>query len=105
EKSALWHISGGEVKDIRSSTDGLRSVSIDRSGERIVSSSVYADFKLDLFSGEGLKNRQELGRASNVTFTPDGRLLFSANTTGKHNIWIMNADGTGRTQLTNDPGT
>ena len=37
-----------------------------------------------------------------VSWTPDGRLLYTASANGNSDIWIMNADGTGRVQLTTD---
>ncbi len=35
-----------------------------------------------------------------VNWTHDGRILFSSNLSGNREIWIMNADGSGRQQLT-----
>jgi Tol biopolymer transport system component/DNA-binding winged helix-turn-helix (wHTH) protein len=43
---------------------------------------------------------------SYVTYLPDGRLLFtSANNLSQADIWTMNADGSGRRQLTANAGT
>ena len=38
------------------------------------------------------------------SWTPDGRIVYAATTGGNPDIWIMNADGSNRVQLTNDPG-
>ncbi len=38
------------------------------------------------------------------TWTPDGQIVMSSDTSGNRDIWIMNPDGTGRKQLTHDPG-
>ncbi len=39
------------------------------------------------------------------TWTPDGdRILFYSNMEGNFEIYIMNTDGTGLTNLTNDSG-
>jgi serine/threonine protein kinase len=35
--------------------------------------------------------------------TPDGRVVLCSDITGNRDIWIMNVDGSGRRQLTNDP--
>jgi serine/threonine protein kinase/Tol biopolymer transport system component len=37
-----------------------------------------------------------------VAWAPDGRLLYTASASGNSDIWIMNADGSGRVQLTTD---
>ncbi len=37
-----------------------------------------------------------------VAWAADGRLLYTSSASGNSDIWIMNADGTGRVQLTTD---
>ena len=43
-------------------------------------------------------------RAFGMSWTADGRVVYSTTTSGNADIWIMNADGTGNKQLTNDSG-
>jgi eukaryotic-like serine/threonine-protein kinase len=43
-------------------------------------------------------------RAFGIAWTPDGKIVYSTTMSGNADIWIMNADGTGNRQLTNDPG-
>ncbi len=43
-------------------------------------------------------------RALGMAWTPDGRVVYSTSTSGNADIWIINSDGTGNSQLTNDPG-
>jgi len=38
-----------------------------------------------------------------VAFAPDGRIVYTVNTQGTNDIWIMNADGTNQRPLTTDP--
>jgi serine/threonine protein kinase/Tol biopolymer transport system component len=38
------------------------------------------------------------------SWTPDGRIVYTSTSSGNSDIWIMNADGSNRVQLTNDPG-
>ncbi|HSG01613.1 MAG TPA: protein kinase, partial [Vicinamibacterales bacterium] len=38
-----------------------------------------------------------------LAWTPDGRVVYAASTSGNSDIWIMNADGSNRVQLTNLP--
>jgi Tol biopolymer transport system component/DNA-binding winged helix-turn-helix (wHTH) protein len=42
------------------------------------------------------------GNYEGLTWTPDGRLLYSSDTNGYWNIFLMNADGKGKQQLTYD---
>jgi eukaryotic-like serine/threonine-protein kinase len=38
-----------------------------------------------------------------VAFAPDGRIVYTVNTQGTNDIWIMNADGTNQRPLATDP--
>ena len=38
-----------------------------------------------------------------VSFAPDGRIVYTVNTQGTSDIWIMNADGTNQRPLVTDP--
>lgn len=40
------------------------------------------------------------GNYEDLTWTPDGRLLYVSDANGFWNIWVMNADGRGKRQLT-----
>ena len=42
-------------------------------------------------------------RGWGISWTPDGRIVYSTVASGNSNLWIMNADGTGNRQLTNEP--
>ncbi len=42
--------------------------------------------------------------AQGIAWTPDGRLVYTTEASGNPDIWIMNADGSGRVQLTTNPG-
>jgi eukaryotic-like serine/threonine-protein kinase len=39
-----------------------------------------------------------------IAFAPDGRLVYTTEASGNPDIWIMNADGSRRVQLTSNPG-
>jgi eukaryotic-like serine/threonine-protein kinase len=41
-----------------------------------------------------------VGKHNLICWTPDGRVVYGDSSTGEPRIWIMNADGTGRKQLT-----
>jgi Tol biopolymer transport system component len=39
-----------------------------------------------------------------IAWTPDGRIVYTTEASGNPDIWIMNADGSRRVQLTSNPG-
>jgi serine/threonine protein kinase/Tol biopolymer transport system component len=51
-------------------------------------------------SSEGSKGG---GSLSWTSWTPDGRIVYVSNASGNFDIWVMNADGSDRKQLTFDP--
>jgi serine/threonine protein kinase len=44
---------------------------------------------------------QETAKFDQPSWTPDGRLLYQSTAGGSRNIWLVNADGTNKKQLTN----
>jgi eukaryotic-like serine/threonine-protein kinase len=40
------------------------------------------------------------GRYYDLSWTPDGHILYSSDATGSADLWMMNADGTGQHQIT-----
>jgi Tol biopolymer transport system component/serine/threonine protein kinase len=48
--------------------------------------------------------KQGSSREHGLAWTPDGRIVYSSNESGKTNLWMMNADGTEPKQLTDLPG-
>jgi serine/threonine protein kinase/Tol biopolymer transport system component len=44
---------------------------------------------------------QETAWLNHPSWTPDGRLLYESTAGGSRNIWVMNANGTNKKQLTN----
>jgi Tol biopolymer transport system component/DNA-binding winged helix-turn-helix (wHTH) protein len=50
----------------------------------------------------GTKITQGGGHYEGLAWTPDGQLLYSSDTNGSWNVFLMNADGEGKKQLTYD---
>ena len=42
------------------------------------------------------------GAAEHLSWTPDGRIVFSTHTSGSQSVWVMEANGTGKKRLTGD---
>jgi Tol biopolymer transport system component len=42
--------------------------------------------------------------AQGIAWTPDGRIVYTTEASGNPDIWLMNADGSRRVQLTSNPG-
>ncbi len=54
--------------------------------------------------GETSRGRQVATGAGGFSWTPDGQVVYASHASGSKEIWIMNADGSGRKQLTFNNG-
>ena len=66
------------------------------------SSNVWVAPANDLAHGKQI-TAGKLEGDSGVTWTPDGRIIYSSTAGGSADLWIMNADGSNQKQLTSDP--
>ena len=65
----------------------------------------YCDlYLLDLSTGESKQLTDTDYNEFGETWTPDGKIAFMCSRTGEVQLWEMNADGSGLTQLTNVKG-
>jgi uncharacterized protein YjdB len=81
-------------------------------GEIVVASSRAGPGKFQLYAAERSNLAQftklsaDTGSATDPAFSPDGsRIAFVSQRDGNAEIYLMNADGTGTTRVTNDPLT
>jgi uncharacterized protein YjdB len=81
-------------------------------GEIVVASSRAGPGKFQLYAAERSNFAQftklspDTGSATEPAFSPDGsRIAFVSQRDGNGEIYVMNADGTDRTRVTNDPLT
>jgi len=67
-----------------------------------------ADFEICTMNADGSDRRQLTDNTvfdGTGPFSPDGQqIVFQRPVAGRQQLWLMNADGTGQTQLTNTPG-
>ena len=107
--SQLWHVSypTGQINKITNDLNDYSGVSTTRDldtvlsvrRERIVHLVIMPngvpDDQVAIASESGTGAGDE-----SPTWTPDGKIVFRSNASGAQDIWIMNADGTERKQLT-----
>ena len=70
--------------------------------QNITSSLQVAPFNEKTETFEPREILSETGNISNVAWDHDGAIVYDSQTTGKGEIWRVNADGSGPTQLTTD---
>lgn len=108
----LWQITfpTGQRRRITNDLNTYIGVSLGADGKSITTIQTETNANLwILTTGESAEARQVTsgrGRADalqGLSWTGDGRLVFSSAPSGLPGIWIVNADGTGQRQLTHDP--
>lgn len=104
----VWRVSAstGEAVEITKNDRTYRDLSITTDGTRAVTtevelrSGVWVSPDLDPMKAvEVLPGR---GDTWGLSWLPDGRILYISDQSGAPEIWIMNADGSGQKQITND---
>ncbi|HJU55442.1 MAG TPA: protein kinase [Pyrinomonadaceae bacterium] len=123
----IWHLSypDGEARKVTNDLDSYRAVSLSADGSRLVSVQIAGLVNIWLVAsndaatavklpsggagqpvGEAVQlsagNVGYLGGSEGLSWTPDGRIVFIVAAGKQSDIWIMNADGSNRKQLTND---
>ena len=106
--SQIWHVSypKGEIRKITNDLNRYTRVSLTADASALVT--VQQEGETNVWvgpAGEAERARQVTsGRAFNggagISWTPDGRIVYTAQVGGVGQIWIMEADGTGARQLT-----
>ena len=109
ESQQIWHVSypEGEARRITNDLNNYSGVSLTADSNRLVTvqsetgSSVWvvpngeANRATRTTSGAG-----QLDGRDGLASTPDGKIVYASNASGNLDLWMMNADGTGHRQLT-----
>ncbi len=109
----LWQVSypGGAVRPMTTDLSGYSGLSLSSDGRTLVT--VRGEQRSSIWlSGDGTPDSFRAIATSagaddgvfGMAWVADGRLLYTSSASGNSDIWIMNADGTGRVQLTTDRG-
>lgn len=104
----LWRVSypSGEVLNVTNDFNDYQGVSVTADASLVtVKNTLTANLFVAPF--EKLENARQLTFVEGVSFyglswTPDKRIVYGSNLGGKRDVWIINADGSGQRQLTND---
>jgi Tol biopolymer transport system component len=105
----LWQISypGGEARRITHDLNSYLDLSITADSKTLVAA--QRDFTASISIAPDLNsdNARQVTSGHNdggggLAWTPDGRVVYVSTASGNTEIWIMNRDGTGQKQLTND---
>jgi len=108
----LWRVAypGGDVTRITNDLTSYTGLSLAAGSRTLVTVQEEPDSHIWVApSGDLARARQALpggGRYDGfqgIAWAPDGRLVYTSATTGNFDIWIMDADGRHRRQLTVDP--
>ena len=108
----IWHVSypGGEARRITnddSKNYGGVSLTTDASllatTQQDEQSSIWIAPDGDVSRAQRITRGRYEGRYG-VAWTPDDRIVYHSFASGNEDIWIMNADGSGQSRLTVNPG-
>ena len=105
----LWlvPIPGGEPRKVTNDLNDYTSISLNSESSALVSVQEDNAAKIWIAPGGDASRAVELRSVSGkldgydgVVWTPDGKILYSSMASGNEDIWIMDADGKNRKQLT-----
>ena len=107
--SQIWYISypGGELHRITNDLNDYRGVSVTSDGAALVTvqselvSSIWIALSEDTERAKKIRSNNADGMEG-ISWTPDGRLLYSSRASGHADIWIMDQDGSHQKQLIAD---
>ena len=108
----LWQVMspGGERRRITNDLNNYIGVSVSRDGSSIATVQVENTSNIWLVDRSGASAPVQLTKGSGrndgsggMSWTADGKIVFSSTATGRQDIWIMDADGDNRRALTAGP--
>lgn len=99
----IWQVSAaGDVQPMTRDSESYMALSSDKTATKIVATQVRENFRLSLLQMSNPSDGRVLVDATNATFAPGGKIIFSSMMSGNVEIWSVDADGTGQRQLTNN---
>jgi eukaryotic-like serine/threonine-protein kinase len=106
----IWNLSfpDGEVRKVTNDLNNYRGVSITADSRTMVTvqSVKLGDFWVAPNGSAGNARQITSNKSSDgsavLSWTPDGRIVYTSRVSGHSDVWMMNADGSGQKQLTNN---
>lgn len=104
--SQLFHVSlpDGNLTRLTNDVNNYFGISVDRAGRAIVAAQRYDERRVWIGDAADPSNARSVTPEPNVhrmaEWTPDGRIVYDAVDNSRPHIWIMDADGGRRQQLT-----
>lgn len=106
----IWRVSypGGEARRITNDLNNYMQIRVSADGNTLIALEMHFIYGLWIAPAENLSAATQLTRGTidrrdgylGLTFAPDGRIIYVSDLNGKRDLWALNADGTGQTQLT-----
>src|ERR1051326_2167610 len=103
----LWFLSypNGEMRRITNDSSDYDRLSTSRDSKMLLATK--RDTVSSMWITEGSSQAKQIPFSNRdglngVSWTPDGKIVFARWEENDHNIWIVNADGSGRKELTSD---
>ncbi|HEY0761635.1 MAG TPA: protein kinase [Pyrinomonadaceae bacterium] len=115
--SMIWHISypDGRVRRVTNDLNSYRAMSLTQDGKQLTTIQVQGLVNLYVVPDADASKEVRLPTGnvsnffsltgSNVSWVPDGRIVYTSNESGNADIWITDPDGKNRQQLTANRGT
>ena len=106
----IWYLPlhGGDIRRIGNDLDNYSTASITSDSSEIVSIQVKTESNIYTASYGDLAHPMQVtpgsGRYFDLSWTPDGKILYASDATGSADLWIMNADGSAPQQIVSGLG-
>ena len=106
----IWYLPlhGGKSRRIGNDLDNYRSVSLAANAAEMVSVQIQTVSNIYVLNPADIAHPAQItpgsGRYFDLSWVPDGGILYASDATGSADLWIMNADGSGGRQLTSGAG-
>jgi Tol biopolymer transport system component len=113
QSSQIWYMAypEGTTQRVTSDLSTYTGLSLSKDGRSFVSVRNELRARVYVVPDGDVKHAQPLTTGAGtddgvpgIAWTPDGRLVYASSAGGDMDIWIMNADGSGRVQLTTTKG-
>jgi len=114
--SMIWHISypDGRVRRVTNDLNSYRAMSLTQDGKQVTTIQVQGLVNLYVVPDADASKEVRLPTGnvsnffsltgSNVSWVPNGRIVYTSNESGNPDIWITDPDGKNRQQLTANRG-